>query len=94
MTGKKKKEKTPNVFFPQVLATWRLYLFTVKVPTKVNAPAAPGGIPLVSLDLWVICRRCDAKVSALTLARPFEPRGARWRWRRGHGRGSSGNVGF
>lgn len=30
-------ERKINVFFPQVLATWRLYLFAVKVPTKVNA---------------------------------------------------------
>lgn len=27
---------------PQVLATWRLYLFAVKVPTKVNVPHSHG----------------------------------------------------
>lgn len=55
-----------NVFFPQVLATWRLYLFTVKVPTKVNAPPAPSGIlwlSLASLDLLVMWRRYDAEVA-------------------------------
>lgn len=31
---------------PQVLATWRLYLFTVKVPTKVNVPR----LSLANLD--------------------------------------------
>lgn len=31
---------------PQVLATWRLYLFTVKVPTKVSVPQ----LPLANLD--------------------------------------------
>lgn len=29
-------DRKMNVFSPQVLATWRLYLFAVKVPTKVN----------------------------------------------------------
>lgn len=44
-----------NVFFPQVLATWRLYLFTVKVPTKVNAPPLPAefyGFHLPALISW------------------------------------------
>lgn len=61
--------------FPQVLATWRLYLFTVKVPTKVNTPLAPSGISwlsLVSLDLLVIRRRCDAKGAWMTLTAPDE----------------------
>ncbi len=31
-------DRKMNVFSPQVLATWRLYLFAVKVPTKVNVP--------------------------------------------------------
>lgn len=31
-------DRNINVFSPQVLATWRLYLFAVKVPTKVNVP--------------------------------------------------------
>lgn len=48
-------EKKMNVFFPQVLATWRLYLFTVKVPTKVNAPPLPAefhGFRLSTLISW------------------------------------------
>lgn len=53
-----------NVFSPQVLATWRLYLFAVKVPTKVNVLLALSGIiwlSLASLDLVVIRKRCDKK---------------------------------
>lgn len=54
-----------NVFSPQVLATWRLYLFAVKVPTKVNVPPLSVefyGSFLSCLDLRVIHQRCDRKL--------------------------------
>lgn len=50
-----------DVFSPQVLATWRLYLFAVKVPTKVSVPPPSGefyGFSLKRrLDLVVIHQR-------------------------------------
>lgn len=42
-----------SVFFPQVLATWRLYLFTVKVPTKVNAPPLPAHVDAFRLPALI-----------------------------------------
>lgn len=48
-------DREMNVFSPQVLATWRLYLFTVKVPTKVNVPPLSVefyGLHLPALISW------------------------------------------
>lgn len=59
-------DRKMNVFSPQVLATWRLYLFAVKVPTKVNVPPLSlefYGFHFASLDLMVIRKRCDKKVA-------------------------------
>lgn len=57
-------DRKMNVFSPQVLATWRLYLFAVKVPTKVNVPLLSVEflwLSLAGLDLMVIHKRRDKK---------------------------------
>lgn len=45
-------DRKMNVFYPQVLGTWRLYLFAVKVPTKVNITHSQWNLMCCALKIW------------------------------------------